>query len=128
MGLVAQGWIWYGVRVAVVWSDDRVSLGKVVGLTDSSVFVEVDGDRVRFRPHSLTMFGGDARIERPNAMLVRLADQQRAIRTEARAVRARAADSRLQRGKNITDAIEALIELRDEATRSIAYLSTLDPS
>lgn len=127
MSTVAREWIRYGLRVAIVWSNDSVSVGTVVSSTDSSVFVQADGERLRFRKHSLTLFGGTAtRIEPLTPALERRAEIRAELRSAARIMRQYAADPRVRHHNDLDEALTALIELRDQITARIAALCELD--
>lgn len=127
MSLVAQEWVRYGLRVAIVWSNDTVSIGTVVGVTDSSVFVQGDGERHRFRARSLTLFGGDgAHLERLTPALIRRGEVGAEVRKALTTLRKYVVDPRLRTRHDVDQAMTALIELRDQLTARISALCELD--
>jgi hypothetical protein len=127
MNTVTQEWIRYGLRVAIVWSNGSVSIGTVVSGTDSSVFVQADGERHRFRKHSLVLFGSSStHLEQITPALIRRADLGAEIRKALITMRKYVADPRLRTRPDVDQAMTALIELRDQITARIAALCELD--
>jgi hypothetical protein len=121
-------WIGYRAEVAVKYGTGAVEIGHVRTFSNERVVVETDSDTLRFHMATLSMVGAaEVKLTSITPDLRRRAVRRATIRRAVRSIRSSLRDDHFYRlNDDVSGALAALIELRDEVARRIAALSELD--